>query len=344
MKFSLATIAYVFALLAAGMAAFGPGWGILAASVGLAYWTWFFAEPPPAWRSRLFYTAVFLTALLLIALLLPLVASVRERSRHAACQSNLRFIALAVMSHSMRVRPPLQSSMKTGDGVAQHSWRIVILPYLEERALFEQYNFDEPWDGPNNSVVAATGLAIFQCPSSPAGGASTSYFAVVDPRAAWTEEGLRSSGRIRDGSSNTIMLIEAPERQEPWAKPVDLTFEEAMSLLCDPPRNDRIGHRVEYGYFYRPSHVLHVAMCSGVTRGLRLPLLRSLAEALLTADGREPINERELSAATDPEVDYRKCYAFGAFVALTALPAVRLLRAEKRSEDTLANRDRATDV
>ncbi len=57
-------------------------------------------------------------------------------------------------------------------------------PYLEQSDLYEQYNFDEPWDSPNNLQVAQQMPEVFRCPSCPftPGGNLTNYVVIVgDP-------------------------------------------------------------------------------------------------------------------------------------------------------------------
>ncbi len=49
------------------------------------------------------------------------------------------------------------------NGNPMHSWRVLILPYIEERDLYDQYDFDEPWDGPNNSLLHDKVVDLFNC-------------------------------------------------------------------------------------------------------------------------------------------------------------------------------------
>ena len=42
------------------------------------------------------------------------------------------------------------------DGTPWHSWRVLILPYLQQQKLYESYNFAEPWNGPNNRTLAVS--------------------------------------------------------------------------------------------------------------------------------------------------------------------------------------------
>jgi hypothetical protein len=50
------------------------------------------------------------------------------------------------------------------DGKPWHSWRVLLLPYLEQIALYDQYRFDEPWDGPNNKKLLAAMPPVYRDP------------------------------------------------------------------------------------------------------------------------------------------------------------------------------------
>lgn len=48
------------------------------------------------------------------------------------------------------------------DGRPMHSWRVLILPFLEQQNLYAAYHFDEPWDGPNNRKLAGRIGQVFR--------------------------------------------------------------------------------------------------------------------------------------------------------------------------------------
>ena len=52
------------------------------------------------------------------------------------------------------------------NGKPMHSWRVLLLPMLEQQALYESYDFDEPWNGPNNSRLLAQTPPSYQCPQN----------------------------------------------------------------------------------------------------------------------------------------------------------------------------------
>ena len=120
----------------------------------------------------------------LVALLLPAVQSAREAARRSQCSNNLKQIALAMHNyHDVNGCLPA-AYIADKDGKPLHSWRVALLPYLERSDLYERYNFNEPWDSPNNLQVAQQMPEVFRCPSCPftPGGNLANYVVVVgDP-------------------------------------------------------------------------------------------------------------------------------------------------------------------
>jgi hypothetical protein len=69
------------------------------------------------------------------------------------------------------------------DGKPQYSWRVLILPFLEQDALYREYRFDEPWNGPHNLVLVNQMPAVYCCPSDYPSDSQTSYAMIVGPHA-----------------------------------------------------------------------------------------------------------------------------------------------------------------
>ena len=72
--------------------------------------------------------------------------------------------------------PPAYSVDKNGKPLL--SWRVAILPYLEEEDLHEQFHLDEPWDSEHNKKLIARMPAVFRCPDSQAAPGKTTYLTV----------------------------------------------------------------------------------------------------------------------------------------------------------------------
>lgn len=112
---------------------------------------------------------------ILIALLLPAVQAAREAARRSQCTNNLKQIALALHNYhdSAKWFPP--AAIYTGtaypsssfrDGGYGATWVTMMLPFFEQSALYDQYNFDLPSDAPANAAVVGTDIAALRCPST----------------------------------------------------------------------------------------------------------------------------------------------------------------------------------
>jgi hypothetical protein len=332
MSFRLWTIFYVFALVGAAMATFGA-WGIIAAALVLCFW----AGARSGANSRMAFFELLLLILVacaLIELLLPAVQSERETSRRNQCVNNLKQIALAMRTYEIAhgtLPPPFVAD---ANGKPMHSWRVLLLPYMEEERLFKQYKFDEPWDGPNNSKLAAQMPDVYRCPSDFDGFSAnpnyTDYFVAADPTTAFPEKGLPTTAII-DGTPKTILVIEASGMHSSWLDPRPLSLDEAVELLTVKPRS---GHRrISDGFLittYYDRSDRNVAFCDGRIEYLRQLKSAEVARALFTATGGESIpqnleeSDSELTATT--VIKWGKVWALSLFVVLALLPAASVRR------------------
>jgi prepilin-type processing-associated H-X9-DG protein len=151
-------------------------------------------------------------------------------------QNNLKQIALAMHNfHNAHKAFPMGVAYRDPEERRPLlSWRVALLPYVEERALFERFKLDERWDGPNNIKLLSSVPRVYQRPGqTPSGDGLTHYLAMAGPGTVFDEEfngartlpgsplrlGLRITD-IRDGTSNTVMVVTAAQGV-PWTKPDD---------------------------------------------------------------------------------------------------------------------------
>ena len=115
------------------------------------------------------------------------------------------------------------------------SWRVLILPFLDQQALYDQFHLDEPWDSPHNRTLIAKMPAVFRCPAEnealAADGKTRTSRRAAPARSCRAPSPSRMRD-ITDGTSNTIMAIDAgDEHAVVWTKPADWEF--------DPEPGDR---------------------------------------------------------------------------------------------------------
>jgi len=160
-----------------------------------------------------------------IGLLLPAVQQVRGAARRAQSQNNLKQMALAAHNYESAFMRFPGGFSAAREGQPPVSWRVMILPYIEQQNIYDQYNFDEPWDSEHNLQFLEMMPEVFRSPTSVAGPGLTVYRGIGgDSGLMGTERGTASRGRrfgdITDGSSNTILFVETSDALAvPWTQP-----------------------------------------------------------------------------------------------------------------------------
>ena len=102
---------------------------------------------------------------LLIALLLPASRGSREAARRMQCSNHLKQIALALQNYAdtYGCLPPAHTV--DAEGKPLHSWRTLILPFMEQKELYDQIDLSKPWDDPANEKAMKTKISYYVCPS-----------------------------------------------------------------------------------------------------------------------------------------------------------------------------------
>ena len=158
------------------------------------------------------------------AALTPLIAQARANAGGRVGINYLKQIALAFHSHhdAYGSFPAAASSGK--DKKPLLSWRVRILPFIEEEGLHQRFKLDEPWDSEHNKKLIAEMPAIFQSPLSKSkrSEGKTTYVVPTGPKLFF--DGIKTGrfNQITDGTSNTIMVIDVPDDKAViWTKPDD---------------------------------------------------------------------------------------------------------------------------
>jgi prepilin-type processing-associated H-X9-DG protein len=160
--------------------------------------------------------------LILLAFLLPTMPS--QGARRAKCVNNLKQIGLALHNYHdvYGCFPPAAITDATGKPLL--SWRVALLPFLEQQGLYNRLKLDEAWNSPHNLALLGERPMVFACPSDPDLGENmTRYLGLVGPGAFFDWAKGTTIQSFYDGTSNTLAVVEARDAV-PWTAPADLTY------------------------------------------------------------------------------------------------------------------------
>ncbi len=211
---------------------------------------------------------------ILLVLFLPAVQMAREAARRSQCQYNLTQIGLAFESYhdTWGSFPPAFSTDATGRPLL--SWRVLILPHVNESQLYAEFNLDEPWDSSHNLGVASTMPELFRCPADPISFSSlTSYVAIAGPGTAFPRDRAVKISDITDSLAETTIVGEVKAGSIVWTQPEDFVPDTVLV------GTNRLGSHHADGW--------HMLMSDGTPRFISNTIDRILLRALMTIQGGE---------------------------------------------------------
>ena len=300
---------------------FGAVVGCLIA--GAWYYVWLQA-PRKRMRSTFEVLVAALAVHVFACCLLPGVTLPRHDVRRSQCTNCIKNITLAMLSYETVWKQLPPAITYDGTGRPMHSWRVLLLPHLGEQALYNMYNFDEPWDGPNNSRLLQSMPGIYRCPYSPkikVDEYTCGYRVLVGEQTCFPPTGSRKLDEIRDGVANTLLIVESDQRV-PWMSPSEPTLEEYM----DEAKGWSPG-RTTHGYSDLLSHYDCGGCCSfadATVRSWSIPVDEGLIPKLaLIDDGVADLRvlDRPLYLGDSFRIRWEGYLAILAFVFLAGLPA-----------------------
>jgi prepilin-type N-terminal cleavage/methylation domain-containing protein len=170
----------------------------------------------------------------LIALLMPATRNASGAARRTECLNHCKQIALALHNYADKYGslPPVYTVDAAGRPL--HSWRTLILPFLEQQALYDRIDLTKPWDDPANAAARATRVPEYQCPSVDIPANYTTYLGLVGNDHCFHPGRACRFADLKGGTSGTAMVVEAaPQHAVPWMAPQDTDGKYLVNLTAE---------------------------------------------------------------------------------------------------------------
>jgi hypothetical protein len=197
--------------------------------------------------------------------------------RRARSTNNLKQIALAMHNYLSVYKTFPAAYAASKDGKPLLSWRVLILPYIEEGQLYSEFHLDEPWDSDHNKPLIAKMPKIYAAPGSKAAAEHKAVYLVPHGDDTIFPDGKATRIQdITDGTSNTLLVVEASDKRAViWTKPDDYEVD------FKQPKAGLVGLR-KGGFL--------AAFADGSVHFLKDSIDTETLKALFTRDGGEVID------------------------------------------------------
>lgn len=229
--------------------------------------------------------------------MIPTTVHPEEHARQNACANHLRSVGIAIHGHAEAHDGLLMQTTVGSDNEPPRTWRVELLPFLEQQPLRKRYEDDQTWDAPANEPIAQTPRHPYYCPNNvirtDIRNRSYTAFLACTGSTAFFPTPTAGAGRerrfddIRDGISNTAMLVEACGQNVIWTEPRDLDVD-AVALGVNLP-GVRRGESAGLLSSHDPSGAAAVLTGDCALRRLSADTDPEVLKAMLTIDGRESV-------------------------------------------------------
>jgi type II secretory pathway pseudopilin PulG len=161
---------------------------------------------------------------LLFALVFPAVSAARQSAQKSKSVDNMKLIAAAMRSYEADhgCFPP--AYVADENGKPMHSWRVLLLPYLGYDHVHDQYDFNQPWDSPQNMNLRYMMPREYACPADVDARSNyeTSYMVITGDKTMFPGKECTTRDDITDGLAYTILLAQTRSCGVCWLEPRDL--------------------------------------------------------------------------------------------------------------------------
>jgi Protein of unknown function (DUF1559) len=198
-------------------------------------------------------------------------------------KNRLRQIMLAMHGHHSQFRsfPPPSSAKRDAGGKLLLSWRVYLLPFVDQQPLYQQFHLEEPWDGAHNRRLLDKMPDVYRSRGIAPDGNRTGFVIFQDPQMYQIGKSGPDIRQFRDGTSNTLLVVETgPEAAVPWTRPDDIPFDSSQPLAA-------LGALPKDGFWG--------GFADGAVRRIKPDIQPEVFRGLLTPNGGEVIQfEREV--------------------------------------------------
>lgn len=313
---------YAFAVVASSLALFGGLGFLVALGVLLVWGTTFLSE-----KKLTAVEALVLLAIvgILVGLLMPAVQTGGSGGPLVRNANHLMGAIQRYHSDHGHFPPPYVADEQ---GRPLYSWRVLLLPYLGETALYSQFRLNEPWDSSHNRPLVPTS-SIFTSPHRWNEKSSAHYLAVVGEPTVWDPLRTTSLDEITDPADETLVLVEAGDEKIHWSEPRDLSLEEGVDLLVGKHRQRRVEEKelfVIKTYLETDLKWRQVGLASGEVDWIGAVANKETALGLLTKAGGEPLTDLEgvrfqsSRPLVDVAVRWDRVWGVGLWLVIVLLP------------------------
>jgi hypothetical protein len=261
---------YALAVITAATMLLGIS-GIAFATVVILFWAACFANAKSDqgfWLWKPVFAVTIVSGVFWMISSTSLVFDSSSKSKQIVARG-IRQINLAILNYESANGHLPPAYVADEAGKPMHSWRVLLLPYMEQQKLYDQYRFDEPWDGPDNRKLAdQLKVSLF----SQADPSKATYKLVTGTDTVFstteTASKVRTSELFLNSSQPPITVVEDQLHPVCWMQPDDLSIDDAIELF-DAERNpDALVRFDEEKYIKTKVHGSFVGQLDGTTLGV----------------------------------------------------------------------------
>lgn len=226
-----------------------------------------------------------------IFVLWPSLRSVKERRDRQACMSNLQRIAKALNEYAA-VHSTYPSPVVYGPkGRPLYSWRVLILPYLDEEVLYSRFKLDEPWDSLANSSFVPLCPNVYISPGSDSGTgfvAESNYVLVTGRGTLFPPTGPLGPDDIADLPNRTLLVVETSNYARGWTEPSDIDINKMAGQIGGQTIGSMSGDPTSIGGSHKGGAT--VAFADEQPGWLPEDIAPAAVQAMVSPAGGEPVN------------------------------------------------------